>query len=83
MSKEKAPYIEPPESADCKWKKKPPKKVGWYPASTRRDPYVLRYWNGEWWSHVCGCGRTSRYAALCAKQMSGRQRDIEWRKPWW
>lgn len=41
------------------WRSGPPPCVGWWNASTRRDPQVRRYWNGKRWSRCVMVGVTS------------------------
>jgi hypothetical protein len=36
-----------------KWLSSTPKEVGWYIASTHRNPHIMRYWNGVRWSSSC------------------------------
>lgn len=43
------PYIKPPKWHDCVWRSGPPPSVGWWPASKRGDPTVLRWWGGSNW----------------------------------
>lgn len=35
---------------DQVWHSGPPPSVGWWPAGTRGDPRLLRWWNGAHWS---------------------------------
>jgi len=59
------------------WHKGPPPSIGWWPASTRRDPYALRWWNGEWWSIPARPHMTAEQAAVIAERKTW-QGDIEW-----
>jgi hypothetical protein len=59
------------------WHKGPPPSIGWWPASRRRNPELLRWWNGEWWScaaHITWTAEDAEGAAELGTTMS----DIEW-----
>ncbi len=60
------------------WRKGPPPSVGWWPASRSREPVVLRWWNGEWWSVGCVSNYTVKTVARLATQKSRYQAKIEW-----
>lgn len=62
------------------WHSGPPPHVGWWNASTRRDPTAWRWWNGSGWSIAANRNCESRKAAERAAvraYFSGL--DIEWR----
>ena len=67
------------------WHKGPPPSIGWWPASNYRNPDILRWWNGEWWSCGCVANYSAQTAASSAAQKSRFQDDIEWadRPAWW
>jgi hypothetical protein len=62
------------------WHKGPPPSIGWWPASTRRNPDTLRWWNGVEWSFPAYCKWTAEVAANEARQptWSHFQEEIEW-----
>ena len=61
-----------------KWNSGPPPSIGWWPASTRRDPNYLRWWDGEHWScgahYTAGVERAERVATIVVQAPT-----IEWR----
>ena len=59
------------------WHKGPPPSIGWWPASTRRNPDFLRWWNGKWWSYAAHIRMTAKEAAITAKAKTSSD-DIEW-----
>ncbi len=61
-----------------KWHKGPPPSVGWWPASTCKDVNDLRWWNGEWWSHLAPPDMTATQAAQAAWYANPYQLHIEW-----
>jgi hypothetical protein len=63
------------------WRKGPPPSIGWWPASVCRDRAVLRWWNGQWWSHAAWPYTPAKKAAAAARRKEiWRQEDIEWAK---
>lgn len=65
------------------WRKGAPPAIGWWPASFYRDAYIVRWWNGEYWSAaVCAHG-TVKGAAWLARFQGKDQHLIEWRNKWW
>ena len=60
------------------WHKGPPPSIGWWPASTARDPSIFRWWNGKWWSCGCVARYSAQTAAGSAAQKSRYQNDIKW-----
>jgi hypothetical protein len=60
------------------WRKGPPPSIGWWPASMNRDPEVLRWWNGKWWSAPAYqvCAANTAAAVACFK--GAHQDSIEW-----
>jgi hypothetical protein len=60
------------------WHKGPPPSVGWWPASMNRDPEVLRWWNGKWWSAAAYPVFTAESAATIARRKTLYQYSIEW-----
>jgi hypothetical protein len=60
------------------WHKGPPPSIGWWPASWNRNPRILRYYNGEWWSIVVSCYMTAKEAGERAREKEPWQKDIEW-----
>jgi hypothetical protein len=61
-----------------KWHKGPPPSVGWWPASSNRNPQVIRWWNGKWWGVCCLSFFTAKEAARRAMSLSIHQDKIEW-----
>lgn len=61
-----------------------PPEIGWWPASTNRNPKVLRYYNGQYWSRGVTPDSVSDTAgfhgSLIAPEYKG---DIEWTDRWW
>ena len=75
----KPKYITP--YAD-EWFSGPPPEIGWWPASTCRDPRAIRYYDGEQWSKTARAGMAVKQAARMAKQkLYGA--SVEWAKRWW
>jgi len=60
------------------WHKGPPPSIGWWPASTARDPGIFRWWNGKWWSSACVSRFSAQAAADEAKWKAPSQGSIEW-----
>jgi len=60
------------------WHKGPPPSVGWWPASCYRNPEVLRYYNGKWWSVDASCYMTAKEAAAVARRKDPCQDEIQW-----
>lgn len=60
------------------WHKGPPPSLGWWPASDRRNAFVLRWWNGKNWSTAVGAWRTAEAAGKAATTPT-RGGEIEWR----
>jgi hypothetical protein len=60
------------------WHKGPPPSIGWWPASTRRNPDTLRWWNGVWWSVRCISDYEMQTVAIGATVKSQFQDEIEW-----
>ena len=79
------PYIKPPAWHDCIWHSGPPPSVGWWPASKRGDPTVLRWWNGSNWSLPVPDRTHSRKAASYARKAEPLWVDFEvvWTDRWW
>jgi hypothetical protein len=68
------------------WHKGPPPSVGWWPASSYwEDAYVLRWWNGEYWSRPAEAGFELHQVAATAALKDPSQHLIEWtdRPAWW
>lgn len=61
-----------------KWYSKPPPSIGWWPASTMRNPTVLRWWNGRVWSVSCAPTYSAELAGRYARQAAIYQSAIEW-----
>ena len=59
------------------WRKGPPPSVGWWPASDRRNPDVLRWWDGGAWSTATHIGMDVEEAAHWA-MIKTWVRHIEW-----
>jgi hypothetical protein len=59
------------------WHKGPPPSIGWWPASRRRNPDTLRWWNGVEWSLPAESIWTVSLAAEAAK-IKTDMTDIEW-----
>lgn len=66
------------------WHKGPPPSIGWWPASDRRNPDVLRWWDGKVWSTATHIGMDVEEAAHWAMRKTW-MRNIEWtdRPAWW
>lgn len=61
------------------WHKGTPPREGWYPASTTRNPAILRWWDGEKWSAGCDVTRSVEDAEALAKQACEvAPEKIEW-----
>ena len=60
------------------WYKGPPPSEGWWPASDRRDPGVLRWWNGSRWGRGVHVTRTAKEAGRAAHEPAWGG-NIEWR----
>ena len=60
------------------WHKGPPPSIGWWPASLWRDPEILRYYNGEWWSVAAYPEYSAEDASAAAREKEFKQDDIEW-----
>jgi hypothetical protein len=67
------------------WHKGPPPSIGWWPASTYRDPESLRWWNGRRWSLPAYSDMTATEASWRARGDTHSQSIIEWtdRPAWW
>jgi len=65
------------------WHKGPPPEIGWWPASYSRDPYCLRWWNGNVWSQEARPLDTAEQAAAQAKFECLCSDDMEWTERWW
>jgi hypothetical protein len=59
------------------WYKGPPPSIGWWPASRRRNPDLLRWWNGRKWSQPVHIRMTAEEAAESAYVETFLD-DIEW-----
>ena len=60
------------------WHKGPPPSIGWWPASRRRNPDTLRWWDGSAWSFPAHIGMTAKEAAKQSAIKSGRTPNIKW-----
>ena len=62
------------------WHKGPPPSIGWWPASTSRNPGMLRWWNGENWSFFSSTKFDSvdRAARKAAYPLFIKVDEIEW-----
>jgi hypothetical protein len=60
------------------WHKGPPPSIGWWPASFCREPAILRWWNGVWWSVGCISGYEMQTVARDVTVKSKFQDEIEW-----
>jgi len=65
------------------WRKGPPPEIGWWPASVDRDPFSIRWWDGNFWSFPCWPEYTKEVAAARATIRSGASSAIEWTARWW
>lgn len=67
------------------WHKGAPPSIGWWPASTVRDPQAIRWYNGANWSAVAFPSYSAKEAAKSAKfKFEGvGQKYIEWADRWW
>lgn len=62
------------------WMTEPPVRVGWYCASTERNPETRRWWNGEYWSPPVSVDSPDDGRFERAKITRGESQDgIEWR----
>lgn len=59
------------------WHSGPPPHIGWWNASTIKDPAAWRWWNGEVWSRAAYPHQTAAYAAKEAACASDT-RSVEW-----
>lgn len=63
-----------------KWHKGPPPSVGWWQASAFRDPSMLRWWNGSYWSECAWKGCTERHIEHVSSNKAGFELyEIEWK----
>ena len=77
-------YIKPPRSEECEWRSGPPPEIGWWPASTSRDPDALRFWDGLCWSVLCRSVDDRNSAGLWgAKPSAYNTNEIRWTDRWW
>ena len=77
-------YIKPPRRDECEWRSGPPPEIGWWPASTWRNPEELRYWNGEHWSFSCEARENRASAAESAREPTSFDPGaIRWTDRWW
>ena len=77
-------YIQPPRSEECEWRSGPPPEIGWWPASTERQPHRLRFWNGRHWSSYATSSANARTAGEYGSRMSSDDQDrIKWTDRWW
>jgi hypothetical protein len=61
------------------WHKGPPPSIGWWPASSCRDPQYFRWWNGKNWSIACTKNDSTADAAMNATYPARVLADyIEW-----
>jgi len=60
------------------WHKGPPPSIGWWPASIRGNPDLLRWWDGSEWSFPAYIWMTAEEAAKQSALKSGRTPNIEW-----
>jgi hypothetical protein len=67
------------------WRKGPPPSIGWWPASSHRNPAILRWWDGEAWSFAAHDEMTAEDAAEQSTEKTYSSNDIEWtdRPAWW
>ena len=67
------------------WRKGPPPSVGWWPASERRNPDILRWWNGKVWSFPARPNMSKETAADWAEEEAYNNDEVEWtdRPKWW
>lgn len=73
-----------PQSSEIPWYEGFPKEPGWYPASVRRDPETLRWFNGVNWSVYAYHDWDADKAAFSAR-LPHEEGDstIYWSNPWW
>lgn len=60
------------------WRKGPPPSIGWWPASTDRDPALIRWWNGIYWSNAAIKTDSIVLVEYLASVKSDAQNKIEW-----
>jgi hypothetical protein len=60
------------------WHKGPPPSIGWWPASTCRDPESLRWWDGKGWSHPADITFNAQQAGAAARKKEKYLEYIEW-----
>jgi hypothetical protein len=62
------------------WHKGPPPSIGWWPASTGRNPNILRWWNGAQWSRAAPVEFNAKQAEQEANLPTEQQfqDEIEW-----
>lgn len=71
------------------WRTGTPPTPGWYPASVVKNPLILRWWNGKFWSaYVCPnkhrpptLGRVAERARTPFD--SPYNKNVPWSDPWW
>lgn len=63
-----------------KWNSGPPPSIGWWPASIRRDPNYLRWWDGLAWSCAAPINATADRVVLSASRPEFEFVKIEWRE---
>jgi hypothetical protein len=66
------------------WKKGPPPHVGWWNASSQRDPRVWRWWDGKLWRWPSLDSRTADSAARDSQRHSSpwNRSLVEWTDYW-
>jgi hypothetical protein len=72
------------ETLNLKWYEGPSPEIGWWPASTEKNPDILRWWDGKCWSCAVHMDESADYAAIVATQEYPLDpSDILWTKRWW
>lgn len=74
--------IEARRSDGIVWYYGAPPDIGWWPASTCYNPWVLRYWDGVGWSVPNHYSRGKDELSLEPESQYGCT-QVVWSKRWW
>lgn len=72
-----------PRAGPGGWRSGPPPEVGWWPASTCKDPGFVRWWNGRWWSIGISSYCSAEKAGISANVKSIYSSNVLWTDRWW
>jgi hypothetical protein len=60
------------------WHDGPPPSIGWWPASSAKNPEYLRWWNGSCWSQPCRKGDPLLMVTFFAARPAAHSSNIQW-----